>query len=377
MNLYDFSIYYHDIYEYVIIYLTILYAIRIWDCRYPLIVSKIIPYEVIILCLALILFLGLRPIHPVFQDTMGYARRFEYFQTVPFYHLIEAEKDTGFAYFSFLCSRYISTDTYFLLCEFIYFIPLMIASIFVNKRSYPIIMVAFISTFSFYAGCVNIIRMGIASSLSILAFILILKNEGKKHIIIAVALFYFGFKTQGAIALPILCFIVSYFYFYKHPKITFFFWLASILFSLVNHTFFENLFISVGFDQRLEDAIDSQYNEFAYDAFAYSGFRWDFLIISSISIIWSWYLIFKRKIQDKSFIVLACTYILANAFWILVIRARFSDRFARLSWYLYPLVLIYPLLNYKIWKYNQKYYTIFLFSLHTLITILLSIYRSY
>lgn len=376
MDLYDFSIYYHDIYIYTIIYLTAIYAIRIEYCKYSLIVTKIVPYEAIILCLALILFLGLRPVHPIFADTIQYARRFEYFQSTPFFSFAEIEKDTGFAYFSYICSKYMSTNTYFLLCEFIYFLPLMITSILINKKSYPIIMVAFISTFSFYAGCVNIIRMGIASSISILAFILILKEENK-HIIIAIALFYLGFKTQGAIALPILCFIVSYFYFYKHPKLIFYFWLASILFSIVNHTFFENLFISVGFDQRLEDAIDAQYDEFAYDAFAYSGFRWDFLIISSFAVIWSWYLIFKRKIQDKSFIVLASTYILANAFWILVIRARFSDRFARLSWYLYPLVLIYPLLNYKIWKYNQKYYTIFLFSLHSLITVLLSLYRSY
>ena len=37
----------------------------------------------------------------------------------------------------------------------------------------------------------------------------------------------------------------------------------------------------------------------------------------------------------------------------MVIRAAFSNRFAYLSWFLYPIVIAYPLLRLPIWKTNQ------------------------
>lgn len=43
-------------------------------------------------------------------------------------------------------------------------------------------------------------------------------------------------------------------------------------------------------------------------------------------------------------------YLLSNTFWILVIRANFSDRFAYLSWFIYSIVLLYPLVTHSIVK---------------------------
>ena len=67
-----------------------------------------------------------------------------------------------------------------------------------------------------------------------------------------------------------------------------------------------------------------------------------------------WYLTIKREFKDKSFNLLANTYILANAFWIMVIRANYSNRFAYLSWFLYPIVIFYPLLRFKIWDNQDR-----------------------
>ena len=46
-------------------------------------------------------------------------------------------------------------------------------------------------------------------------------------------------------------------------------------------------------------------------------------------------------------------YILVNAFWLLVIRIPYTDRFAYLSWFLIPFILIYPLSLDKVFK-NQN-----------------------
>jgi surface polysaccharide O-acyltransferase-like enzyme len=46
--------------------------------------------------------------------------------------------------------------------------------------------------------------------------------------------------------------------------------------------------------------------------------------------------------------------VFANAFWILVIRANFSNRFAYLSWFMMALVIIYPLLKKEMIKNQYK-----------------------
>ena len=57
-------------------------------------------------------------------------------------------------------------------------------------------------------------------------------------------------------------------------------------------------------------------------------------------------------------------------FWIIVINASFSNRFAYLSWFLYPIVLSYPLLRMSIWK-NQGRKTAYILIAHSLFTYLM------
>ena len=74
-----------------------------------------------------------------------------------------------------------------------------------------------------------------------------------------------------------------------------------------------------------------------------------------------WYFIFKKKIEDKFYTHLFGTYMIANAFWILVIRANFSNRFAYLSWFMMGAVIAYPMLKYKMWPDQHKILTITIF----------------
>jgi hypothetical protein len=46
--------------------------------------------------------------------------------------------------------------------------------------------------------------------------------------------------------------------------------------------------------------------------------------------------------------------VFANAFWILVIRANFSNRFAYLSWFMMALVIIYPFLKSQLMPNQNK-----------------------
>ena len=111
---------------------------------------------------------------------------------------------------------------------------------------------------------------------------------------------------------------------------------------------------ALGFDDRMSGYLGAQSDEQTMVQFSSTGFRWDFLLYSAVPVLFTWYLTVKRNFEDRAFNIIAITYILANAFWVMVIRASFSNRFAYLSWFLYPLVIAYPLLRFNIWDKQDR-----------------------
>ena len=111
-----------------------------------------------------------------------------------------------------------------------------------------------------------------------------------------------------------------------------------------------DFFANLGFDDRLNRYITTQADE---QMFNRTGFRWDFLLYSSIPVIMGYYILFVKKTFNSTYLLLLGTYILSNSFWIMVIRAQYSNRFAYLSWFLYPIVICYPMLKLRIWPKTQ------------------------
>jgi hypothetical protein len=118
--------------------------------------------------------------------------------------------------------------------------------------------------------------------------------------------------------------------------------------------YFLHLFSSLGFDGRM-----SGYSETAetsvsiMNRFSRSGFRWDFLLYSAMPVWLAWYVRYKGII-NKTFNLLANTYIIANSFWVLVCRVAFSNRFAYLSWFLYAFVIAYAVIRLPIWEDQDR-----------------------
>jgi hypothetical protein len=191
-----------------------------------------------------------------------------------------------------------------------------------------------VTAMSFWAYGTNGIRNGIAGSLFLLGI-------SRKKRVFQVLWLLLAVNFHFSIFLPIVAFIGVQFY--NKPKIFLYFWLAAIPLSLILGGFWENLFTNLGFDDdRLSYLTEGNVNN---DNFAYTGFRWDFLFYSATGVFAGWYYVFKKKFEDPIYFELFNIYLFANAIWILVIRANFSNRFAYLSWFLLALVLIYPLLK--------------------------------
>jgi len=274
----------------------------------------------------IILYMGLRPIHGVFVDMKTYARIFNRYQNGG---LIISKKDLLFHYFMKFCSYFISARYFFFLCATLYIVPAYIISKRWFKEFWFYAFLLLVGSFTFWAFGTNGIRNGIASSFFLLAL-----AAKKRWIQIFWLLISVNF--HGSMYLPAMGLVITWFY--NKPRGFYYFWLASIPLSLVMPGFWESLFASMVEDERSEYFTDDKYA----DSFSSIGFRWDFLLYSATGVFAGTYYIFKKKIRDEHYIRLFNLYLFANAFWILVIRASFSNRFAYLSWFLLALVIIYP-----------------------------------
>ncbi len=297
-----------------------------------------------IYAIVFILLVGLRPISTAFGDTVTYARTYEFLSKSPGGEIFE--RDSLFYYLMWLCSQFMSVNVFFLLLEVLYVAPIIIACSRFMKNNSDIGLLFCLAAFSFFTYGTNGLRNGVSLSLVLLAMSLI--GGSLFQNVICAVFSVIAIAIHASAALPVICMLVAYFV--RKPGIMFNFWVLSILVSLIAGNSVASVFASLGFDDRFSDYIFVDVDE---NLFSHVGFRWDFLLYSAVPVLLGWYVIIKKKVYDKAYLLLLGTYIYANAFWVMVIRAEYSNRFAYLSWFLYPIVIAYPLLRLKIWPKTQ------------------------
>lgn len=210
----------------------------------------------------------------------------------------------------------------------------------------PMLGILFIWTaLMFFTFGTNGLRNGLACHLILLAMSFFFDDK----YLVGGLLCLVAFGIHRSVMLPIVSMIAGR-YVIKDVKYAVYFWIASIFVSLVAGNAVTAFFGSLGFDDRM-----SSYNTNEYaSSFSKSGFRWDFLFYSMFPILMGWYVCVKKKIKDDWYRTLCVTYCLCNAFWVMVIRAAFSNRFAYLSWFMYPIIIAYPLINLPVWEDQDR-----------------------
>jgi len=315
--------------------------------------------KALLLCFVIIVFSGSRPIDGSIGDTRMYAHSYNLCVNG-----VNMDGNSGEWLWSWIITICVdvglSVNAWFTVIAFLYVGLLFLVSIRITRNSSYLIILFFISAFVFYSGAVNGLRIGLATSIFTLALTYISSCHLTRKIF-AILLFIAAFFTHKSIVLPVFCLFCSIFFF-KNIKYPVVFWFFSIVLLLLFGNFCASVLDSLGlfsFDERMENyLIGNRDGVTDYDK---GGFRWDFLLFSSTPIVFGWYITVKRKITDKFYIVILNTYILANAFWILVMYAKFSNRFASLSWFLFPLLFAYPLVNFKLWKNQNEKIALILF----------------
>lgn len=340
------SVYYSSIFLYTVIILT-LYALKgmnvqtfdeIKSGKNNLILAGAIT-------VIFILWIGFRPVSGVFVDMVTYARMYQHMQG-QVHAPVQEGGEFIWTRIMYACSRVMDVQEFFAIIATGYFGFSFWACRKLTPNNVLVTLLFIFGALSFFSYGTNGIRNGFACSIVILAMAYMLDKK-LISLIIAGALALCASAIHTTTILPIAAAIVSAFLVRKF-KYALAFWFFSILLSLAFGNTISAYFATLGFDNRL-----SYLTTFDENAFSRTGFRWDFLLYSMMPIILGYYVIIKHGIENSKYTILLNTYTLCNAFWIMVIRANYSNRFAYLSWFMYPIVLAYPLLEVDIWENEQ------------------------
>lgn len=308
--------------------------------------NSLLYFLVLLFFLIVWLLLGLRPISYIFGDMGNYNKGFE---------LLKAgdkppEQDILFYWLMKFCADYLNANWFFFICFTVYIVPFYIALSrwFKSNWIWPFILM--VALFSFYSFGVNGIRNGMAASV----FLLALSYRGSLRWL----LFFTAFSLHSSLALPIAAAVI--FTRFKNINYYVYGWLGCLVITLAVPSI-GNLLAGTGlFDDKLTNYINIDINDADMGK---SGFRLDFLLFSLLPIFIGFFYIYKLKFNDAIYNEILAIYMTANAFWLLVIRIPFSNRLAYLSWFLYGLVIAYPLVKSTGLRYANRYYSLLLFGM--------------
>lgn len=332
--------YYSDIYFHVLLFIVLVVLLNsqfftIWDKKNLTILSIIGGF----ILLFILFYMGTRPISGrYFGDMATYNHLYLNYQRG---YALNVEKDYLFQSFMKFCSQFFNSRQFFFICSVLYIIPHYLISKKWFKEYWFYAFLMMVGSFSFWAYGTNGIRNGIAT-----AFFLMAISRNQK--VFQILWLILSVNFHAAMYLPAIGWVITWFY--NKPKGFFYFWLLSIPLSLALPGVWENFFASFVEDERSAYLTAGEYDQ----AITKTGFRWDFLLYSSLGVGAAAYYFFRKKMEDPHYYRLLNTFLFANAFWVLVIRANFSNRFAYLSWFLMALVIIYPWIKYDFEKDQIK-----------------------
>jgi len=275
--------------------------------------------------LFLIFYIGTRPIHPVFVDMTTYAQSFE----VAAQRGVVYYTDWVFNILMLGLSQITTVEVFFFVCAAIYIIPVIAG---LKKRhgdSAFAALLATITSFSFFAYGVNGIRNGMATSI----FFAAIAWSNRKFTYVILAILAFG--MHNSVAVPILFYTLTFF----NSNIILYacLWVSAFIFTVATSG---SLAAYLG--GLLSSAEDTRVGYLSQQGEDKGGLRIDFVLYSILPVVVSYMWADANKTKDPFYRRLICTYLATNSFWLLVMYAAYSNRFAYLSWFMMPWLIIYP-----------------------------------
>lgn len=330
----------------------ILVLIAVWQCH----TGSVFKDDIVLLnagwgyivLVALVLYMGQRQVSVFFGDTVNYAHGFNIYANSPLPFQWQPKKEWLFDNMMQWFAKYSNIHTFFTFCSLIYIGSLWLAMKRIFKGYYYIPFIVIISMFTFWTYGVNGIRNGLGASL----FILALTYIENLPVAIAICIVAIGMHTSVLlmIAAAVLAWFFNNSYYYLSG------WLLSVVVSYFAgeriQAYLAGMSLIRG-DERFAGYLtgENQVGELIQTSMV---FRWDFLLYSAMAVAVGYYFIFKRNFKDEYYHWIYNVYLITNAFWVLVVRATYSNRIAQISWFIMPIVLIYPFVKERFWPDHEK-----------------------
>lgn len=323
--------------------------------------SNNIPSVILVICL--IFFIGFRPLSYVFVDMMNYN---------DYYNVLQAGKDNfqlsrnneNYIFsnlFNFFAANSFDVYAFFLCMAAIYFFCIFwaVKRIFPNDCFYSLVIyLGALSTFSY---ATNGLKAGAAASIFLLCF----AYYKKPLLVILFSLISLGF--HHSMTLPIVGFVSAYII--RNPKWFFIFWILCLVISSLQINGLTTLL------SQFTDEGGQEYllGEGLEDWGGKTGFRWDFILYSLPPILIGFWSIYRHGVIDRLFQILLCSYLFVNGIWLVCMYVPFNNRIAYLSWFMLPIVSIYPFFKLKLEtrQYIQLNYIVSMFLGFTIFAFLL------
>lgn len=290
-------------------------------------------------------YIGTRPITS-YADTWLYTLMFNLVQSGVWSELPGIATEPFWRFVEYMCIETTTASGWLMVIALFYVLCMSIAAYRWLPKHFLIAIIFLFTAFSFWGYATNGIRNGMATSIAMLGLSFFCRT--RKELIIGYTLLILASLTHKSCMLTTVTATGALWL--KNTKINISFWLFCILLSLLFQEQFKELFSWLIDDGRMASYLNKEVSE---EMFSRTGFRWDFILYSSLPIVIGWYAISKQRIKDKTYAFILHTYIFSNAFWVLINTAAYSNRFAYLSWFIYPIVLIYPFCKFKFLK-NQS-----------------------
>ena len=299
----------------------------------------------LVLAVLMALLIGIRPVHDVFADTVGYAAYYRYLSHEDFLFSINVENLVFDNVLAWMSSNGFSVSAFFTACSFTYFIGRWWA----YKKMFPqntlVAFLMFLGAFISYTSSVNGFKAGAAASLFCCA--IACKDDFPKRLWRPALFLTLSFGIHHSMYVCIAGYIVCLFY--KNTKVYLAFWLLALACAVLHVSYFQILFAG------LTDQKGASYLITNGDSGWITGMRYDFVIYSAMPVLLGWYIRFKKNIVIEGYDFVLNLYLLMNGMWMLCMYASFTNRIAALSWFMYPMVLCYPFLKgYKLQKISNN-----------------------
>ena len=248
-----------------------------------------------LLCVFVVLFIGLRPISPVFVDMLNYTQGWGYdFEEGINWNTENLLFDNLYFFMSNIGAP---VESFFLLIAAIYFTCIYCACQKLFPNHILLSFLVYLAAFSTFSYGTNGIKAGAAGSL----FLVALAYRDKMWISVLFLLLSWGF--HHSMQLPVVAYILTLIF--KNEKVYFYGWLFCLMMAIGHITFFQSFFAGFS-DERGAAYLMSNSSDMWGGK---SGFRIDFVIYSVMPVLMGYFVKYKYKLEDKLYDVILNIYL--------------------------------------------------------------------